>query len=178
MKIKAFYDGDDYVVIFKDPPAEAVDEFNRTYDPELISNAYVTPVKKQELRFVHGKYKDKTPSEALAADGNEAFKYLRGYLKKFRNEMSDDINKALAGYIADKYADPANSGDIDEWDEKRCLQFFASCDSVITPEMKKVFATGFKDYQTFVKDSLLEQKRNAISAVIEKITREKKKEVS
>ena len=170
-KIKALFDGNDYIVYFKDAEEATIDKFNMEYDPEICSDAYVKPIADIEFKFPdgNGKASGLTPSEVLENFGNSGYIWLLKR-RKYKDEMLEDITEAMCRYLKSKYSYISDSlEETSGWSLEKCNQFFKMCDVCISDDIKSKISEGYIDYQTFLENAGLEKKQMVIAAVLDKL---------
>jgi hypothetical protein len=170
-----------------DSYAEALDESEEKM-PVLpnddVSSSYVVQEMyeeemKREFRIKGGRYDGLTPAEVIenAEDKSKAFGNL-GYL---RNKLlgKDDVAATAIGNTMDDYfqqtfgkiKDPYLS--VAKLSEQKCDNFLKCYSCILSDEemVKLLEQSGSLDFDSFMKEASLEQKRSLTAAIIEKHTK-------
>ncbi len=174
VKIRAFRDGNDFVVYFEDCNIEMENFLKNLLNPVIESDSNLESVDVIENDPVvpdgFGKISGLHISEVLSKQGNKGYANI-SYLKDqkvFNTRDTSRVNEILNEYLVDKFSsiDPQEyAGSLDMAQADEWIKCF---DSIITASTKSkvINLTGFETYEDFIKEGTLEQKVSLIYNVI------------
>lgn len=175
VKVRAFKDGNDFVLYFEDINPDMEEFLKNMLNPLLESDSLLEHPQKEDddpvIPHGGGRYTGKRVSDILTEEGNKGYAnivFLKDTLKLFNTRDTMSVNEILDRYLVDNFSgvDPYEyAGGLSEEAADEWIKCF---DSLITTELKTKVKnlTGFSSYEDFIKDGSHEQKLSLIYNVI------------
>ena len=175
LEIRAFQDGNDFYICFKDINPSTKDFITSLLKPVMESESmlYAPEQASEDIMMPESikghKLYGLSVEEVLTKYGNKGYANI-AYLKE-RGDFGDktpDVAAILNQYLFDTLSgiDPERyAGDMNEEEADLWLQCFRT---LINPNTKKAIkdATGFLSFEDFLKEGTLEQKTSLVYKVI------------
>ena len=174
VEIKAFQDGKDFVVVFKNCTPDMRAMLEGFLHPDILgdSSLEAIPEEEQDVVINYSKYKNASASEILREEGDAGYANLRWMLSNgVITTGAATLREMLSMYAFDAFSrisDPYKW--VTEKSPEECRTFIKCFSDYLTDEMMAAAAeqAGYTDYTTFINNAGADVIRSFTAAFIEK----------
>lgn len=175
MDIKAYQDGDDFVLVFKNCSADIKKMLETLLQPSLFAEASAEKGETPETVVGYGPYKSLTATEVLTKYGDAGYANLMYLIsaKLLSKEAEEQARDSANLYLVDRFSSIDES--YAENAEEKEIRSFAGHFAMYLSDTQKKSVTqqaGFEKFSDFIENAGILQIRSFASCMIDKIKKD------